>query len=153
PWSPCCTRCCSGERPDGFRAPAEKALARSSASNAAHSPHASGAGTPAGVRCSLTHVRMRSFRSSSLRPDLDHLDRRIYPRGFPAVALVRRGVHRRRWLRLQVFRYVVFVLAATYFLVPLIAMFEFSTRANDGSRTFDYWKQIFDYKEMIGLPA
>lgn len=69
------------------------------------------------------------------------------------MALARRGVHHTRWLRLQVFRYVVFALAAVYFLVPLSAMFEFSTRANDGSRTLDYWKSIFGYQDMIGLPV
>ncbi len=69
------------------------------------------------------------------------------------MALARRGVHRRRWLRLQLFRYVVFAVAAVYFLVPLGAMVEFSTRANDGSRTLEYWKSIFDYKEMVGLPV
>ena len=68
------------------------------------------------------------------------------------MAVARRGVHRTRWLKLQVFRYVTFVVAATYFMVPIAAMLEFSTRANDGSRTLLYWKEIFDYKEMIGLP-
>jgi putative spermidine/putrescine transport system permease protein len=65
----------------------------------------------------------------------------------------RRGVHRTRWLRLQAFRYIVYGVAAIYFLIPLAAMVEFSTRANDGSRTLSYWKQIFDYQEMIGLPV
>lgn len=62
----------------------------------------------------------------------------------------RRGVHRTRWLRLQTFRYAVFALATIYFVVPLAAMFEFSTRANDNSRTFDYWKSIVTFPEMIG---
>jgi len=66
--------------------------------------------------------------------------------------LARRGVHRTRWLRLQVFRYVVFALAAIYFLVPLGAMFEFSTRANNGSRTFEYWRSIADFPDMVGFP-
>ena len=68
-----------------------------------------------------------------------------------AVAVARRrGVHRTRWLKLQAFRYVVFALAGIYFLIPLAAMFEFSTRANDNSRTLDYWKSIVTYPEMIG---
>ena len=67
------------------------------------------------------------------------------------MALVRRGIHRTRWLRLQTFRYVVFALAAIYFLVPLWAMVEFSTRANDGSRTLEYWKEIATFPDMIGL--
>ena len=69
------------------------------------------------------------------------------------MAIAPRGIHRARWLKLQVFRYVVFALAAIYFLVPLGAMFEFSTRANNGSRTLEYWREIFDYQEMIGLPV
>jgi len=64
----------------------------------------------------------------------------------------RRGVHRTRWLKLQVFRYVVFALAAIFFLVPLGAMFEFSTRANDGSRTLDYWRSIAGFPDMVGFP-
>ncbi len=68
------------------------------------------------------------------------------------MAVARRGIHRTRWLKLQAFRYVVFALAAIYFLIPLGAMVEFSTRANDGSRTLVFWRQIFDYQEMIGLP-
>jgi putative spermidine/putrescine transport system permease protein len=67
--------------------------------------------------------------------------------------VTRRGIHRTRWLKLQVFRYAVFALAAVFFLVPLYAMLEFSTRANDGSRTLQYWRAIFDYQEMIGLPV
>lgn len=67
------------------------------------------------------------------------------------MALARRGVHRSRWLKLQIFRYVVLTLAAIYFLVPLGAMFEFSTRANDGSRTLDYWKSIATFPDMVGI--
>ena len=65
----------------------------------------------------------------------------------------RRGLHRTRWLRLQTFRYAVFALAAIYFLIPLAAMFEFSTRANDGSRTLVYWQSIADYPDMVGFPV
>jgi len=68
------------------------------------------------------------------------------------MAVARHGIHRTRWLKLQAFRYIVFALAAIYFLIPLGAMVEFSTRANDGSRTLVFWRQIFDYQEMIGLP-
>lgn len=68
------------------------------------------------------------------------------------MAVARRGVHRNRWLKLQAFRYVVFALAAIYFLIPLAAMFEFSTRANDGSRTLDYWRSIADFPDMVGFP-
>lgn len=68
------------------------------------------------------------------------------------MAVARRGVHRNRWLKLQAFRYVVFALAAIYFLIPLAAMFEFSTRANNGSRTLDYWRSIADFPDMVGFP-
>jgi len=65
------------------------------------------------------------------------------------VAVRRRGIHQTRWLKLQAFRFVVFALAAVFFLVPLIAMFEFSTRANNGTRTLQYWSGIASYPDMI----
>lgn len=65
------------------------------------------------------------------------------------MAVARRGVHRTRWIRLQVFRYATFAIAAVFFLVPLYAMVEFSTRGNNGARTLDYWKAIFTYPELI----
>jgi len=65
------------------------------------------------------------------------------------VAVARRGVHRTRWLKLQVFRYVVLVLAALFFLVPIYAMLEFSTRSNSNGRTLEYWQSIFTYPELI----
>jgi putative spermidine/putrescine transport system permease protein len=68
------------------------------------------------------------------------------------MAVARRGVHRNRWLKLQAFRYVVFALAGIYFLIPLAAMFEFSTRGNTGLRTLEYWRSIADYPDMVGFP-
>lgn len=65
------------------------------------------------------------------------------------MAVARRGVHRTRWLKLQLFRYVIFALAAVFFLVPLGAMVEFSTRANDNSRTLQYWQGITSYPDMV----
>jgi putative spermidine/putrescine transport system permease protein len=66
------------------------------------------------------------------------------------MAVGARSIHRTRWLKLQVFRYTVFLLAAVFFLIPLFAMFEFSTRANDGhSRTFVYWQSITAYPDLI----
>ncbi len=63
----------------------------------------------------------------------------------------KRGVHRTRRLRLQVFRGVVLVVMAVFFIVPIGAMFEFSTRGvgTTAPRTLDYWKQIFDYPDLI----
>ena len=65
------------------------------------------------------------------------------------MAVARRGVQRSRWLKLQVFRYVMFGLAAVFFLIPLSAMFEFSTRGSNGSRTFQYWQSIVSYPDMV----
>jgi putative spermidine/putrescine transport system permease protein len=69
------------------------------------------------------------------------------------MAVVQRGFRRTRWVKLQVFRYVVFLMSAVFFLVPLGAMLEFSTRGNSGQRTLEYWKSIVDYPEMVGLPV
>jgi len=51
---------------------------------------------------------------------------------------------RSRRLKLQVFRYVVLVAAALFFLVPMFASVEFSTRGNGigAPRTLDSWKLI-----------
>src|SRR5207249_2501311 len=67
-----------------------------------------------------------------------------------AMAVATRSIQRTRWIKLQLFRYVVFALAAIFFLVPLSAMVEFSTRANNGSRTLDYWKAIPSYPDLTG---
>ena len=66
------------------------------------------------------------------------------------MAVRRRGIQRTRWIKLQVFRYVIFALAAIFFLVPIYSMLEFSTRANDGSRTLQYWQSIGTFPDMIG---
>ena len=65
------------------------------------------------------------------------------------MAVARRGYQRNRWLKLQAFRYIVFTLAALYFLIPLIAMLEFSTRGNNGQRTLEYWQSIFQYPDLV----
>ena len=59
-----------------------------------------------------------------------------------------RSVQRTRRLKLQAFRIAIFALAAVFFLIPLSAMVEFSTRANNGSRTLEYWQSITTYPEM-----
>lgn len=61
----------------------------------------------------------------------------------------RRGIHRTRWLKLQVFRYVVLLLAGVFFLVPLLGMVEFSTHGNNGERTLVYWQQIFQTPDLV----
>ena len=64
------------------------------------------------------------------------------------MALAARSIQRTRRLKLQVFRYAVFFLAAVFFLVPLYAMFEFSTRGNSGDRTLEYWQSIPQYPDL-----
>jgi putative spermidine/putrescine transport system permease protein len=59
-----------------------------------------------------------------------------------------RSIQRTRRMRLQLFRYVVFAVSAIFFLVPLGAMFEFSTRGNAGERTLEYWKSIPTYPDL-----
>jgi len=51
---------------------------------------------------------------------------------------------RARRIKLQVFRWVVFVLTAAFFLVPIAAMVEFSTRGNGvaAPRTLEAWQNI-----------
>jgi putative spermidine/putrescine transport system permease protein len=64
------------------------------------------------------------------------------------MAVKTRSVQRTKWLRLQVFRYAIFLLAGIFFLVPLGAMFEFSTRGNSGQRTLEYWRSIPAYPDL-----
>lgn len=57
---------------------------------------------------------------------------------------------RSRRNKLQVFRVVVFVLAAVFFLSPIWFMFEFSTRGlGDAPRTLDSWKAIGTYPDLV----
>lgn len=65
------------------------------------------------------------------------------------MAVTRRGVHRARWLKLQAFRYVVLVLAAIFFIVPLLSMVDFSTRTYSGARTLEYWQSIFTFPDLV----
>ena len=48
------------------------------------------------------------------------------------------------------FRAVVLILLGTFFLVPIGAMFEFSTRGNtiDAPRTLSYWASIFTFPDL-----
>jgi len=63
----------------------------------------------------------------------------------------RSGPITRRRRRLNIFRVVVLLLAAVFFLTPILAMLEFSTRGNGLSapRTLTYWRQIFDYPDLV----
>ena len=59
---------------------------------------------------------------------------------------------RSRRLKLRVFRVVVLVLGGAFFLVPIGAMFEFSTRGNRVSspRTLEAWTTIVTYPDLLG---
>jgi putative spermidine/putrescine transport system permease protein len=58
---------------------------------------------------------------------------------------------RNRRLRLQLFRVVVFLVFGAFFLVPIGAMFEFSTRGNglDAPRTLAAWQTIFQTPDLV----
>jgi putative spermidine/putrescine transport system permease protein len=68
------------------------------------------------------------------------------------MAAVRRSAHATRRRNLQIFRFAVLIAAAVFFIVPLAAMFEFSTRSGTeltSPRTLEFWRQIFDYPDLI----
>jgi putative spermidine/putrescine transport system permease protein len=56
-----------------------------------------------------------------------------------------------RRAKLQVFRVVTFVLLGAFFLGPIWAMFEFSTRGvgENSPRTLDAWKSIGTYPDLV----
>ncbi len=58
---------------------------------------------------------------------------------------------RGRKAKLQVFRIVAFVLFGGFFVIPIYAMFEFSTRGNgaDAPRTLANWQAIATYPDMV----
>jgi putative spermidine/putrescine transport system permease protein len=58
---------------------------------------------------------------------------------------------RSRRIKLQVFRATVFILLGAFFLVPIGAMFEFSTRGNSvtSPRTMEAWGAIFQAPDLI----
>jgi putative spermidine/putrescine transport system permease protein len=57
---------------------------------------------------------------------------------------------RNRRLKLQIFRVVVFLVFGAFFLVPIGAMFEFSTRGNgDAPRTLVAWQTIFQTPDLV----
>jgi putative spermidine/putrescine transport system permease protein len=53
--------------------------------------------------------------------------------------------------RLQIFRAIVFILLGAFFLIPIGAMFEFSTRGNSlgGGRTLSAWQTIFETPDLV----
>jgi putative spermidine/putrescine transport system permease protein len=67
------------------------------------------------------------------------------------MAAVTTSFQRSRRQKLQVFRAVIFVVAGLFFLVPLFAMFEFTTRGRllTDSRNLDAWKSIVTYPDLV----
>jgi putative spermidine/putrescine transport system permease protein len=61
------------------------------------------------------------------------------------------GLRAQRARRLQIVRWVLLVVFALLFIVPLVALVEFSTRQADltGPRTLEYWRQIGEYPDLI----
>lgn len=61
-------------------------------------------------------------------------------------------MNRARRLKLQAFRVVVFVVIGAFFLVPIGAMFEFSTRGvgANAPRTLESWTTIATYPTLVG---
>lgn len=62
----------------------------------------------------------------------------------PASARRRRGFQHRRAARQRTFRLVVVTLLGVFFLLPLAAMLEFTTRGPNGTRTLDTWRTVVD---------
>jgi putative spermidine/putrescine transport system permease protein len=66
------------------------------------------------------------------------------------MASVSAGVHARRRRRLNLWRWTVFALCGLFFMTPIYAMAEFTTRGNgDAPRNLDAWRQILDYPDLI----
>ena len=58
------------------------------------------------------------------------------------------GVIRRRARRQRVIRWTIVTVAAVFFLLPLFAMVEFTTRGAGGRLDFDTWKLLFDWGRL-----
>jgi putative spermidine/putrescine transport system permease protein len=69
----------------------------------------------------------------------------------PGSARRQSGLRAQRARRLRVLRWVLLFVFGLIFIVPLLAMVEFSTRELDlsGPRTLEYWRQIGDYPDLI----
>ena len=55
---------------------------------------------------------------------------------------------RRRVRRQRVFRWVVVTVLGVFFLLPLLAMLEFTTRGPGGTLTFATWRLLFDWPKL-----
>ena len=64
------------------------------------------------------------------------------------MAAMTASFQRSRRRRLQAFRVTVLLTAGIFFLTPLLAMFEFSTRGTGSARNLDSWKSIATYPDL-----
>ncbi|GII25261.1 ABC transporter permease [Planosporangium mesophilum] len=60
----------------------------------------------------------------------------------------RQGLMRRRARRQRAFRWVVVTVLGVFFLLPLLAMLEFTTRGAGGRLSFDTWRLLFDWGRL-----
>ena len=69
----------------------------------------------------------------------------------PASGRPGRGLHARQRLRFNVFRYAVLLALGAFFIVPILALIEFSTRGVGLSapRTLESWRQIGTYPDLV----
>jgi putative spermidine/putrescine transport system permease protein len=58
------------------------------------------------------------------------------------------GLTRRRVRRQRVFRWTVVTVLAVFFLLPLLAMLEFTTRGAGGKVSFDTWRLLVDWRRL-----
>ena len=58
------------------------------------------------------------------------------------------GLRRRRARRQTILRWVVVTVLGAFFLLPLLAMVEFTTRGAGGKRTADTWRQLVDWRRL-----
>jgi putative spermidine/putrescine transport system permease protein len=69
----------------------------------------------------------------------------VTPGGVPTR---REGLSRRRARRQRVFRWVVVAVLAVFFLLPLLAMLEFTTRGAGGKVSFETWRLLVDWRRL-----
>ncbi len=58
------------------------------------------------------------------------------------------GLVRRRERKQRVFRWIVVTVLAIFFLLPLLALLEFTTRGPGGRITWDTWRLFFNWREL-----
>jgi putative spermidine/putrescine transport system permease protein len=58
------------------------------------------------------------------------------------------GLTRRRLRRQRGYRWVVIAVLGAFFLLPLYAMLEFTTRGTGGHRSFATWRLLFDWPKL-----